>query len=124
MPTYEFRCNDTGKLFEITVRSIRDYDPDAVRSPFTGSANLSRIIRKVNFQSGGKLDALMQGDEGLLQDLEHTDPQTLGRFMKAMASEAGEDMGTEFNEIVDRLKKGQSPEEIESSLPSIPEDSP
>jgi len=33
--------------------------------------------------------------------------------------ELGEDMGPEFDEVVDRLEKGQSPEDIENDLPDL-----
>ena len=39
--------------------------------------------------------------------------------MKQMSSELGEDPGPEFNEVVDRLEKGQSPEQIERDLPDF-----
>jgi hypothetical protein len=31
----------------------------------------------------------------------------------------GEDLPAEFNDVVDRLEAGQSPEEIESALPDL-----
>ena len=34
----------------------------------------------------------------------------------------GEDLPPEFNEVVDRLEKGQSPEEIEKSIPDLGSD--
>lgn len=121
MPTYEFRCNDTGKRFEVTFKTIADYDPAQVRSPFTHSANVTRLIRRVAIKKGGgHLNALMNGDERMLSDLENADPQMLGRSLRDMADESGEDMGSEFHEIVDRLEAGQSPQEIESSLPPVP----
>jgi hypothetical protein len=39
--------------------------------------------------------------------------------MRRMSSEIGEEMGPEFNEVVDRLEKGQSADEIEHDLPEI-----
>jgi len=47
------------------------------------------------------------------------DPQTLGKMMRRMSRELGEDMGPEFDEVVDRLEKGQPPEEIEKDLPDL-----
>jgi hypothetical protein len=47
------------------------------------------------------------------------DPQSLGRMMRQMSSQMGEDMGPEFHEVVDRLESGQSPEEIEKNLPDL-----
>ncbi len=40
-------------------------------------------------------------------------------MMRDMSRELGEDMGPEFDEVVDRLEKGQSPEEIERDLPDL-----
>ena len=57
-----------------------------------------------------------------LDGLDEEDPKSLGRFMRKMSQEMGEDMGDEFNEVVDRLEKGQSPESIEESMPDLGSD--
>ena len=57
-------------------------------------------------------------DPSALEGLED-DPQALGRMMRKMGKEMGEELPPEFNEVVDRLEKGQSPEEIESALPDL-----
>jgi len=117
MPIYEFRCNDTGNHFEVEFETIFDYESAEIVSPYTQSTNVSRIIREVNI-SGKALnfEKLMNSDEDALEALENADPQTLGRSLQAMAAETGEDMGTEFNDIVDRMAAGQSPQEIEDAV--------
>jgi hypothetical protein len=67
--------------------------------------------------SGGYDD----NDDAALSDLDHADPRTLGRVLREMNAEVGEDMGGEFDEIVGRLESGENPEEIEASLPDSPE---
>jgi len=57
-------------------------------------------------------------DPAALAGLEE-DPQALGRMMRKMSREMGEDLGPEFDEVVDRLEKGQSPDEIEAALPDL-----
>ena len=47
------------------------------------------------------------------------DPKALARMMKKMGNDMGEDIPNEFNEVVDRLEAGQTPEEIESALPDL-----
>jgi hypothetical protein len=48
------------------------------------------------------------------------DPRALGRMMRDMREQAGaDDLPGEFDEVVNRLEKGQSPEEIERDLPDI-----
>jgi len=46
-------------------------------------------------------------------------PREMGRLMRRMGSEVGEELGSEFDEVVNRLEKGQSPEEIEKELPDL-----
>ncbi len=58
------------------------------------------------------------GDPSQLEGLEKN-PQALGRMMRRMSSEVDEEMGPEFNEVVGRLEKGQSPEQIEKELPDL-----
>jgi hypothetical protein len=36
-----------------------------------------------------------------------------------MGGEMGEELPAEFDDVVDRLEAGQSPEEIESALPDL-----
>jgi hypothetical protein len=53
-----------------------------------------------------------------LEGLEN-DPRALGRMMRKMSNEMGEEVGPEFNEVVDRLESGQSPEDIEKAIPDL-----
>ncbi len=48
------------------------------------------------------------------------DPRTLGKMMRDMREQVGaDDLPGEFDEVVDRLEKGQSPDEIEKDLPEL-----
>jgi hypothetical protein len=49
------------------------------------------------------------------------DPKALGKMMRKMSNEMGEDLGPEFGEVIGRLEAGQSPEEIEKSMPDLGE---
>jgi hypothetical protein len=40
-------------------------------------------------------------------------------MMRQMSGEMREDLGPEFDEVVDRLEAGQSPEDIEEALPDL-----
>jgi len=54
------------------------------------------------------------GFEGL-----EDDPRAMGQMMRKMGKEMGEEMPPEFDEVVDRLESGQSPEDIEKSIPDL-----
>ena len=43
-------------------------------------------------------------------------PRELGR---AMSEEIGEEVAPEFNDVVEWLERGQSPDEIDDSLPDV-----
>jgi len=58
-------------------------------------------------------------DPSVLSGLDEDDPKSIARWMRRMSREAGEDLGPEFGEVVDRLEAGQSPEEIEETMPDL-----
>ncbi len=121
MPSYEFRCLDCGKLFEVFM-SYADYGTQEVHCSHCSSAKVQRKIGRIRIAKSedSRLDDLASdfGDPSALEGLED-DPQALGRMMRKMSRELGEDLGPEFEEVVDRLEKGQSPEEIEKELPDL-----
>ena len=60
----------------------------------------------------------LEGEVGDLEGMED-DPRALGRMMRKMGKEAGEDLPPEFDDVVGRLESGQSPEEIEKDMPEL-----
>ncbi|MBI4631697.1 MAG: zinc ribbon domain-containing protein [Chloroflexi bacterium] len=38
---------------------------------------------------------------------------------RVIGSEMGEDLGPEFNDVVERLESGESPESIEQTMPNV-----
>jgi len=117
MPTYEYRCKDCNHKFELFL-SYQEYENLTAACPACGGTKPERIIRPVRISrtESARLDSL--SDPSLLDGLDD-DPQTLGKMMREMSRELGEDMGSDFDEVVDRLEKGQSPEEIEHDLPDL-----
>ena len=63
----------------------------------------------------------MAGDFSGFEGLED-DPKAMGQMMRKMGKEMGEDLPPEFDEVVDRLEAGQSPEDIEKSIPDLGSD--
>lgn len=117
MPIYEYRCNQCRRRVSILVRA---YDPPAnPRCDRCGSHNLTRLVSRVSVvrSEEARLDAL--ADPSNLAGLDENDPRSIARWMRKMSSEMGEDLGDEFNEVVDRLEAGESPEEIEKSMPEL-----
>jgi putative FmdB family regulatory protein len=117
MPTYEYRCKDCNQKFEL-ILSYQEYENMPVTCSSCGSKNPERIIRPVRISRAEKARMDSLADPGVLDGIDD-DPQALGKMMREMSRELGEDMGSEFDEVVDRLEKGQTPEEIERDLPDL-----
>jgi putative FmdB family regulatory protein len=120
MPTYEFRCLECERPFEI-VKSYDEYGKSGIQCVHCGSEQVRRLISRVRVAKSDDRRLEDLADPAALEGLED-DPQALGRMMRKMSDEMGEDLGPEFDEVVDRLEKGQSPEEIESDLPDLADD--
>jgi len=117
MPTYEFRCNNCNHKFEIYL-TYQEYGSKPVSCPGCGHPEPERIIRPVRVARSDQERFDAMADPEKLAGLDD-DPQTLGRMMRQMSQELGEDMGSDFDEVVDRLEKGQSPEDIEREVPEL-----
>lgn len=121
MPIYEFRCQSCRRPVRLTY-SFSEYEEATPVCPHCGSEELKRRIGRVALarSEDSRLDSMM--DDSALAGLDEEDPKALGQFMRKMSREMGEDLGEEFEEVVDRLEKGQSPEEIEEALPELADD--
>lgn len=117
MPTYPYQCINCGKRFEVFM-SYQEYGTQEVKCLHCGSDRVQRRIGRIRFARSEESRLESLADPGALDGLDE-DPQTLGRMMRKMSSEMGEELGPEFDEVVDRLEAGQSPEEIESALPGL-----
>ncbi len=117
MPVYEYICQACRRRVRIRL-SYAEYDRARPRCPHCGSAEMRRSVGRVAVARSeeSRLDTLMS-DESLagLED----DPRAMGQFMRRMSREMGEDLGDELEEVADRLEKGESPEAIEESMPTL-----
>ncbi|GAB4435217.1 MAG: hypothetical protein Kow00120_01950 [Anaerolineae bacterium] len=119
MPAYDFRCRDCGRQFTLTYKTFADYDAATPTCPACKSAHVIRVIRRVRMMRSedSRLDSLeSMADLDALDDLDDADPRALGRMMRKMGEEVGEDLGPEFDEVVGRLEAGEDPEAIEESM--------
>ncbi len=121
MPIYEYRCHDCRRRVSIFYRSFASGEGQPT-CPRCGGQRLTRLMSRVAVvrSEESRLDDL--ADPSMLDDLDENDPKSLARWMRKMSDEAGEDMPSEFGEVMDRLESGQSPEEIEQAMPDLAQD--
>jgi putative FmdB family regulatory protein len=118
MPIYEYRCGDCQQRVSV-FQSYADYGKKKVACPNCGSKNLARLISRVRIAKSEDTRLEEMSDPANFGDLDENDPKSMAKFMKKMGSEMGEDLGPEFNEVVDRLESGEDPESIEQSMPDL-----
>jgi putative FmdB family regulatory protein len=121
MPLYDYSCLDCQKNFDILM-TYAEYGTRSVTCSACGSKNVRRRIPRVRMAKSdeSRMDSLSAdfSDPSALAGLEN-DPQAMGRMMRKMGNEMGEQLPPEFNDVVDRLEKGQSPAEIEKEIPDL-----
>jgi putative FmdB family regulatory protein len=119
MPIYEYRCANCRRRVSILFRSFSaTTDP---RCPNCGSEQLARLVSRVSTLKSEDTRLEAMSDPSNFGDVDENDPKSVARFMRKMGDQmGGEEIGPEFNEMVDRMESGESPEEIEKSMPGSP----
>ncbi len=117
MPTYEYHCLSCKTRFDLFI-SYADYGQKTVTCPNCGGEQVQRRIGRIRIAKSddSRLEDLV--DPAQLDGIED-DPRALGRLMRKMGNELGEETGPEFDEVVSRLEKGEDPEQIEKSMPDL-----
>jgi putative FmdB family regulatory protein len=121
MPNYQYTCLECKRRFEVFL-SYADYGKKTIACTRCGSEHIQRRIGRIRVARSeeSRLDDL--ADPSSLEGLEN-DPRALGRMLRKMKDEMGSetegDIGPEFDEVVNRLEKGQSPEDIEKAMPEL-----
>jgi putative FmdB family regulatory protein len=118
MPTYDFICNDCEKRFEVFL-TFSEYGKKAVHCAHCQSDNVRRRMTKVRIAKSDSSRLESAADDFSGMDGIENDPRALAQMMRKMGNEMGEELPSEFNDVVDRLEAGQSPEEIESAIPDL-----
>ncbi len=122
---FDYRCAGCGRKVTVLFRTLAAVDHSKVVCDRCGSTKLTRLMPRVRVLRGEGGDTLgSEGDidAGLLRDMEgldESDPRALGRFMRKMSEETGEDLGPEFGEVVSRLERGEDPESIEQKMGDV-----
>lgn len=119
MPIYEYTCQSCRRRVTLFFRSFTLAAEVEPVCPYCGSKDLVRRVSRVAVvrSEESRLESML--DTNFLGDLDENDPRSLARFMRRISNEIGEDLGPEFEEVVERLEAGESPEEIEKHMPEL-----
>jgi putative FmdB family regulatory protein len=120
MPDYEYECLDCKRRFVIYL-TYDEYGSKSVSCKTCGSDHIKRKLGRIRFarSAESRLEGMSpSGDFDNLDAMEE-DPRALGKMMRMLGQESGEELPPEFNEVVGRLESGQHPQEIEKDLPDL-----
>lgn len=117
MPLYDYVCLDCKKRFDVFL-TYAEYGTRSVSCSHCASENVRRRLPRIRVAKSEESRLESLADPSDLAGLED-DPRALGQMMRKMGREMGEDLPPEFDDVVDRLESGQSPEEIESAMPDL-----
>ena len=118
MPIYEYRCGNCKRRVSVFFRSFST--TSEARCPNCDSTQLTRLISRVAAikSEDARLEAM--SDPSSFGGVDENDPKSVARFMRKMGDQmGGEELGPEFSEMVERMESGESPEEIEKSMPGM-----
>jgi putative FmdB family regulatory protein len=105
MPIYEYRCRKCQKRF--SVLTLRVSERAVAECPRCASHAADRLLSRFAMpkSEAARLDAL--ADPSSLGDLDSDDPKSVGRWMRKMGQEMGDDLGGEdLDAMIDEVESG------------------
>ena len=105
MPIYEYRCRKCQRRF--SVLTLRVGERAVAECPKCGSRAADRLMSRFAMpkSEAARLDAL--SDPSNLGDLDAEDPKSVGRWMRKMGREMGDELGGEdLDEMIDDVESG------------------
>lgn len=111
MPIYEFRCNQCRSRVSVFQRRIEA--PSTAVCEKCGSADLTRLISRFAVVRGE--DAMLESldDDAMFAGVDENNPKSVAAWARKMSAQLGEEMEPEFDEMIDRMEAGESPDDID-----------
>ena len=127
MPIYEYQCEKCRRVLSFLVRNTKEHKPPAC--PKCGHKKMDRILSRFASVKGakGQRDESTRNmnapagpeqmpDMSMLDGVDENDSRSMGRVMRKLAEESGEQIPPEMDEMCRRLEAGEDPEKIEESM--------
>ena len=105
MPIYEYRCGSCGRRLQLFFRSFGA--AEGARCPHCQSVDLARLpsrVAQVRSESGYR-DFL--SDPSNFSDVDYENPRSVAEWAKKMGEATGEDLGTDYEEMVEQMERGE-----------------
>ena len=109
MPIYEYRCHGCRRRVSVFFRSFGSIGNPVC--PECGSTDLSKLVSRVAVMKSEESRMEDLADPSSLSGLDENDPKSVARWARKMGESLGEDMGPEYNEMIDRMEAGEMPDD-------------
>lgn len=150
MPIYEYVCKKCGRVSSFLVRNTAAHETPACPhcrgrrmrravSRFAAMAPRKGAARGAagagaeaatpgpeamgGGGDGGAMDGPMPDPaalESMMSGMDENDPRSMGRVMRELATQTGEPLEGEMEEVVRRLEAGEDPDKIEEKMGDLP----
>lgn len=111
MPIYEYRCGQCQRRVSVFQRHFAS--AASPTCPHCGSTQLSRLLSTFAvLRSEDDLFNDMAGDAAL-DEVDESDPRSVARWARRMRRGLGDEVGPEFDEMMDRMEAGEMPDEVD-----------
>lgn len=111
MPIYDYRCSGCGRRASLYFQTFSAAASAEPVCPHCGSTGLERLVSRVAVLRSEESRLEDLADPSSFGDLDENDPKSMARWARRMSQELGEDMGDEFNEIVEQMEAGEMPDD-------------
>ena len=128
MPIYEFYCPDCNTLFNFFSRTInttklptcpkcnqRQLQRQMSAFAFTGKAKEGGEDDDLPFDEG-KMEKAMQMLAAEADRINEDDPRQAANLMRKLTDMTGMELGTNMEEALRRMERGEDPEQVEAEM--------
>ena len=98
MPIYEYRCRDCGKISSLLVLKRDGFRPYC---RYCGSESVIKLVSRTNVRLSEETRLEKLADPAIMGGLDENDPKGMAKWMKKMGGLVGDDMGGDFDQVVD-----------------------
>jgi putative FmdB family regulatory protein len=111
MPIYDYQCEACKRRASLYYQTFSAAESAEPTCPSCGSPDLRRLVSRVAVMKSEESRLEDLADPSSFGDLDENDPKSMARWARKMGHELGEDMGDEFNEMVDQMEAGEMPDD-------------
>lgn len=112
MPVYEYRCPRCRRRTSAFFMTFAEVQAPACPRCAQPMQKLVSLFSTVKSEEA-RADEM--SDPGVFGDLDENDPRSVARWARRMGKELGEDLGPEFDEMVDAVERGEDPAALDDA---------